>query len=778
MKLTIVFISFNNPRLKPRLLAERLSIVPFAARTLTSLSPQNSPSEQVELLRNLSSVIIHHRCGSPLGADAPEIHDIMTTLVLANLLLASVVPDSTILLKDVTVSGNNPHAYQMKSSQSSIQIGQDYLEQNFAGSLMQTLQSVPGVKAISIGSGQSKPTIRGLGYNRLAVTEDGIKHEGQQWGDDHGLEIDQFAIDRTEVIKGPAALLYGSDAIGGVLRLYTNHIPTEKVEGEVQLFGRSNNEQVGLSGKVGGRLGPFFYRANVTLIDYADYKVPTDSIQYFTYWIKLPNRRLRNTAGKENDASLMLGYAGYNFHTDLRISDSYSKSGFFADAYGLEVRLSTIDYNHSTRDIDLPSQEVNHLKVQSHSTWNRDGLDLDLNLSYQNNLRREYSEPLSHGYMPTPPDSRERQFDKSTYTGVLGMRWQWSEQQQLQVGVNGEYQHNRREGWGFIIPDFEVGSVGAYAFERYTVNEQLILNAGVRYDHARTHIHAYQDWYQTPVSGFPIYQMRSAELRRAFDSFTWSAGINYQTVDWAFKANVGKSFRVPIPKELGADGINYHIFRYERGNADLDPEESYQLDASVLWSHGRWELQFDPFLNYFPNYIYLNPTSDYVEGLQLYHYTQAAVLRNGFEAQLTCQINRRWKAKVQGEYLYARQRSGQKKGYTLPFSTPWSIDTEVKYSFWMKRAAEFSEPTAFVGLNLHWVGDQNEIVPPEKPTPGYYTLNASAGKHFAVGANILRIALHIDNVFDKRYYDHTSYYRLNDIPEPGRNFSLKVGLEF
>nr|MCR5314047.1 TonB-dependent receptor plug domain-containing protein [Bacteroidaceae bacterium] len=190
----------------------------------------------------------------------------------------SLESDSTIHLNTVSVNGFDNRAYQMKSSQSTVQINKQYISQNFAGSLMQTLEGIPGVKAMSIGSGQSKPTIRGLGFNRLAVCEDGVKHEGQQWGDDHGLEIDQFAVDRAEVIKGPAALLYGSDAIGGVLSLYTNHVPFEPFEGAVEMFGRTNNEQIGLSAKVGARLGKFFWRANMTLIDYADYKVPTDSI--------------------------------------------------------------------------------------------------------------------------------------------------------------------------------------------------------------------------------------------------------------------------------------------------------------------------------------------------------------------------------------------------------------------------------------------------------------------------------------------------------------------
>ena len=125
--------------------------------------------------------------------------------------------DSSIVMQDLTVLGNRQKDIQMRSSVNTISIGKEFLQNNFSGSLMQSLRGIPGVKAMSIGSGQSKPTIRGLGFNRMVVTEDGIKHEGQQWGDDHGLEIDQFAIDHIDVVKGPAALLYGSDANGGVI---------------------------------------------------------------------------------------------------------------------------------------------------------------------------------------------------------------------------------------------------------------------------------------------------------------------------------------------------------------------------------------------------------------------------------------------------------------------------------------------------------------------------------------------------------------------------------
>lgn len=117
-------------------------------------------------------------------------------MLLAATLCAMEPADTTIKLSNVTVTGQQRRNYQMRSSQSAVLVSREFLQQNFAGSLMQTLEGIPGVKAMAIGSGQSKPVIRGLGFNRLAVAVDGIKHEGQQWGDDHGLEIDQFAIDR------------------------------------------------------------------------------------------------------------------------------------------------------------------------------------------------------------------------------------------------------------------------------------------------------------------------------------------------------------------------------------------------------------------------------------------------------------------------------------------------------------------------------------------------------------------------------------------------------
>lgn len=650
-----------------------------------------------------------------------------------------------------------------------------WVEENLAGSLMQSLESLPGIQAASIGAGQSRPAIRGLGFNRMIVAEDGVKHAGQPWGEEHGLEIDQFAIGDVEISKGAGALRYGSDAIGGVINVRHESMPLRRFEGTTNLMIKSVNESVGVAAQVAGRAGRFWYRAKMTLIDYADAGVLADSIQYYSYYIKLHERRLRNTAGKEQDAGLAVGYAGDKLRTTFRIANVYTKNGFFANAHGLEVRLSKIDYDRSRRDIDLPYHAVNHIKISNHTEWQSERWRVELRAACQYNKRDEYAEPVSHGYMPTPPNTLERQFQKQTCNIGAEATFLWSAQHVVHVGLEAEYQQNRSAGWDFIIPDFRTTTTGLYVQDRLSLSEDLALTAGVRVDRITTGIDPYYDWYRTPVAGGDsLFLMRAAPLQRLFTCLTGSAGINYRTGLWVLKANVGKSFRAPIPKELGADGINYSIFRYEKGAAWLSPEESYQLDAGVYWGNERVEVLAESYWNYFPNYIYLNPTAEYREGLQLYTHTQSRVFRWGFEATVDWRLSDNIHAALTGEYVYSTQLSGEKTGYSLPFSPPAVATLLLKY----QPHTTWTGPDGFIALHCKVVGNQYAIVPPEKPTDGYQTLALSAGRSFLWGSHRLRLMLRCDNLLNTAYFDHTNYYRLMDIPEPGRNISFLVGWQF
>lgn len=224
----------------------------------------------------------------------------------------------------------------------------------------------------------------------------------------------------------------------------------------------------------------------------------------------------------------------------------------FANAHGLEVRLSDIDYDRSRRDIDLPYHLVNHLKIMNHSTWHSGNIRWEGNLSFQHNLRKELSEPVSHGYMPTPSNTLERKYTKNTYTAGIGMKVLIAGKHSLNAGVNAEYQHNRRGGWGFIIPDFETTSLGGYVMDRYFLLENLILSAGLRLDRVNTHIHSYHDWYKTPVEeADSVFKERAAGLKRSFTSLTGSLGINYSAGQWILKVNIGKASVCRFPKNWG-----------------------------------------------------------------------------------------------------------------------------------------------------------------------------------------------------------------------------------
>ena len=676
-------------------------------------------------------------------------------------------------LGEVVVRGNTNKQAQLSSALNSVRANKQFIEQRFSGSLMQTLSLLPGVKAMSIGSGESKPVIRGLGFNRVLVSENGIKHEGQQWGDDHGLEVDQFAVDQAEVVKGPAALTYGSDAIAGVVNLKSDVVPWRKCSASVSLFGRTVNQSVGTSLQVAGRSEHLLYKANATWVDYADYRVPTDHIAYYSYNIPLFKHRLRNTAGREWNGSVVLGYDSPKWKSVFRLSNVNTRSGFFANAHGLEVRLSTIDYDHSSRDIDLPFHSVNHLMLTNQTDYRWQGGVLTAHIAYQDNKQREESEPVSHGYMPIPSTTLERTFVKRTYSANVKVSQMLGEHE-LQIGASLERQHNQRGGWGFVIPNFEQTLVGAFALDKWQVNNRLQLTAGLRYDWGAVQTHRYYDWYKTPTAAQTdsAYMQRSSDLKRNFNSLTWSVGSVWQcAADWVLKVNAGKSFRMPIVKELAADGVNYSIFRYEEGNTSLKPEESYQLDAGIVYEHrSSFSVTFTPYVNYFPNYIYLSPTAVYREGLQLYHYTQARVMRWGFEASAVWHPLPSLSLQADGEYLYARQLNGEKRGYSLPYSTPWAVRTEAR---WQLPKAVIGQ-SAYVSAEWQIVGKQSRVVPPEEPTPGHQQLNASIGKQFAWGKNQLSITLRAENLLNKRYYDHTSYYRLIGVPEPGRNFSLML----
>ncbi len=690
--------------------------------------------------------------------------------------------ESATALKEVEVQGKTKKRELQESPTVSFAVSEEFLNKNRENSLMQTLSKIPGVSTISIGSGQSKPVIRGLGFNRVAVVQNGIKHEAQQWGSDHGLEIDQYGIENIQIIKGAASLLYGSDAIAGVVDIQPTKTPLKNsFNGEVNLLGESNNDLLGVSAGIQSRKDKWFYRGRLTYRDYGDYKVPTDKINYENYIFELDDNNLRNTAGKEANASFNIGYISDYIKSETFFSNVNAKNGFFANAHGLEVRSSTIDYDSSNRDIDYPFHKVNHFKITNNTSIILDNHTLHFDLGFQNNHREEHSEPSPHGYMPKPSNTKEREFNKNTYALNIRDAFSPNNQHDIVAGLNIEYQNNSIGGWGFLIPKYNRFTIGAFAYDQFEINSNLHFLAGIRYDYGLLDTKSYFDWYQSTVNNNDgstsyVYLQRSQNKTLDFGNISASAGLSYLQKNTTYKINIGKSFRMPLSNELASDGVNYHMYRYEKGNLDLDPEESYQLDIDIDHTAELFSVGISPFINFFENYIYLNPTSNYYETLQIYEYTQSKVFRIGGEFRASSTITENLQLDVSAEYVYSNQTSGAKKDFTLPFSPPLSGLFTLNYQ--LKDFLFFNKPQ--LSANYKIAASQSEIVPPEEQTDGYQVLNMSLVTEMNLIKNNAPVEMRIklNNVFNTKYFDHTSFYRLIDVPEAGRNLSISLTIPF
>jgi iron complex outermembrane receptor protein len=694
-------------------------------------------------------------------------------------------------LKEVEVKDNHTALRKQEESLNVEVVNAAFIQRNLGGSLMKTLERLPGIKTIGIGSGQSKPLIRGLGFNRVVVVDKGVKHEGQQWGADHGLELDQFAAAEIELIKGAASFVYGSDAIGGAIDVKPQAVPLPyTLGGSADLIGKTNNNLYGTSVNLFARNQHWFADGRVTYQNYGDYRVPTDRVYVYDYAVSLDNHHLRNTAGKETGLHFSTGYVNDHFRSIFYLSNIYSKSGFFANAHGLEPRrVDEALHDSSNRDILMPSQEVNHFKLINHTEYQLAGHKLELELGYQHNFRQEFSQYVNHGYMPPVypaalkiPATLEREFDKKVVSANLRDNILLGKHT-LSIGANAEHQDNGIYGWSFLVPAFKQLTAGTFVYDKFKLSEQVLLHAAVRYDHGRINTAAYQDWFTTTVTtgGATVAEklIRADQLSRTFNSLVWSAGLNYNPEGhFSLKANIGKSFRMPIAKELAANGVNYHYFSYERGNPSLSPEQSYQADVSLGWTSDRWSVLISPFFNYFSNYIYLNPTADhdyyYGAGNQVFQYAQSRVKRYGGEFQFKYQLLKTLSTEILAEYLYAKQLSGDKKGYTLPFSPPASALFNLTWSPTLKGRLSNN----YLSIDYRRTLTQHNIVPPEKKTPGYHLLNLQAGCKVLLYQQPLMLSFQVQNLLNTNYLNHTSFYRLIELPEAGQNFILSLKIPF
>ena len=687
----------------------------------------------------------------------------------------------SLLLPDVVVTESYQQRQAKKSALAVDVVDQDFLRKHFTGNFMQAMENIPGVQAMDIGSGFSKPMIRGMGFNRIAVLENGIKQEGQQWGADHGLELDAFNIGTVNVLKGPSSLLYGSDAMGGVIDITSPPVPSvDMLFGDVTLLGKSVNGTLGGSFMLGIKKSFWYAQVRYSEQHFGDYRIPTDTIVYLTQKMPVYGRKLKNTAGIERNIGFFAQYQRQRYKANYSVSNVYQKTGFFPGAHGIPD-VSRVEDDGDSRNMELPYSKVNHLKVTTLQQYAWEKLVLSGDFGFQNNHREEWSVFHTHyGSQPVPekdPD-KELAFNLNTLSASVKVRFIGSSSWEHALGWDGQHQRNDISGYSFLLPEYYRSTTGLLWLTTYKPNNVISVSGGMRYDYGYIHISSHEDAYLADYlrkQGYDEeqvehYKWNSHAVKKKFGDYSFSLGLVWTPSErHMVKANVGRSFRLPGANELAANGVHHGTFRHEQGDTNLKSEQGWQMDASYNLRYNGFSISFSPFVSWFSNYIFLRPTGEWSvlpHAGQIYRYTGAEVLFAGTEATIDIHFLRSFNYRISGEYVYTYNCD---EHIPLSFSPPFSMRNTLT---WQRKQ---------VMLYAEWqsIARQNRVDRNEDRTPGANLFHLGGSLNIPIRGNqAIEITLTARNIFNTRYYNHLSFYRKVEIPEPGHNFQLLIKIPF
>ncbi len=660
----------------------------------------------------------------------------------------------------------------------------EFLQKNLEGSFSKSIEKLPGISSINVGVGIAKPVIRGLSANRIIINQQGVKQESQQWGSDHGLEIDQFDVERVEIIKGPGSLQYGSDGMGGVINIMPAKIvPKNSFAGSVMGIYKSNNLHVGSSAKLGVNVNNWFVSARYSYQDFADYKVPADVFTYNGFDLPIVNNRLKNTAGNEENINVTAGVNKEWGITRFTFSHYGLEAGLFSGAVGVPRSYALTD-DGNIRDIDIPKQEVDHCKMIWNQTFYLGDHHLVFDVGLQRNIRREFSEPEFHSIplsqLEDPNDKLAIELILETFSIASHYEYHQESGWKHIIGSSVQWQQNERAGFEYLLPNFKTFRGGLYGISEKELSSKWLVNGGVRLD-VGTNNTEYFKQYIWDSNETTIDSLESIATDDIFYNWSASIGSNYSFGEgrYVLKLNLGKSFRVPYPAETVSNGIHHGTFRHEVGTPDLKTEQGYQFDVGVSWDFDKFHGSFATYFNYFDQYIYLGPTfparfSQLPEAGQIFQYRQDDAIYTGFELQWEYELRPKVHLNQAIDYI---QSFNPVTTLALPFTPQPSVRTELIFSpFNYKR---FQHSYIELGHEYHlgatgpWRVDRSE-----QETPAYQLWNVGMGTDISIANQELKLKFQVQNLFNTPYLAHLSRYRIINVPEQGRNLVLSVFIPF
>ncbi len=626
--------------------------------------------------------------------------------------------------------------------------------------LGEMLKNVPGVTVLQTGPSISKPVIRGLHSDRILIVNTGVTQEGQQWGGEQAPEIDPFAPERIEILRGAAGVEYGSNAIGGVIRLEPRELRrTPGIGGKLSGNLFSNNRQGAASLLLEGGYGPI---PGLGWRLQGSFRKAGDS--------QTPDFIIRNSAFEERDWSGGIGYNKEYFGIDLNYSYFDTELGIYRDSHisSLTDLENTIARGRPLIDADFtysigpPRQEVTHqlLSIHSHYELPQAG-SFEIQYGWQRNHRREFD---AHRPFSSEPPTRPG-FDMVLTTYSLDASFKHNPISNIfgKIGLSGTRQGNARRSTGFLIPNFRAYSFGGYWIENWSKGA-LTVNAGTRFDYR---------WLKV----FPESTKNIVERVHEYTNVSGVGGLVYQLSDaWSIGTNIGTAWRPPNVNELYSDGVHHGTAQYEKGNPDFVTEKSLNVDATVHYHGANGELQFSVYNNFIDDYIYLFPEAGGILTVRgafpAFSYRQTDAVLRGIDGKFEYRLTSFYKIGASATIVRGDNRQTDEPLIFMPADR-----FRLMNEFPMPSLGLFEN--ARLEISANFVRRQDRF--PEgdftEPPPGYTLFNIDYNSQIKIGSVPLTMSLSIANLFDTAYRDYLSRFRYF-IDDPGRNVVLRLQVPF
>lgn len=588
-------------------------------------------------------------------------------------------------------------------------------------SLGETLEQIPGVRSLSMTTGIGKPVIRGLTNNRVVTLANGQRTETQQWGHDHSPNVESADAERLEVVKGPASVLYGSDALGGVVNVVRRALPTADgsamARGRVALAYNSANVAPSATLIGEGAINQWGWRVTGTSRRASDLRTPGGSVF--------------NTG---NNTSFVEGATGWHGERN-----EFSVTGSSRDEM---IRIAD---DPRTAPGYNGRQRIRTMRWTGDATLHRGAQRLHVQAGLEENRRAEFSNAT------TPIVD----LGLRSRTGTAFANWHHAPWHGLTGTVGTALQETRFRTFGThtLIPDNTARTLGVYVLEQ-AVRGDWSLSAGARHD-----------WRTLTTPGSPALQLD--QTTRAFNALTGTVGAVYRAeAPLSVAMNVARGFRAPSASDLYANGFHEGTRAFEMGQRNLRVETSLNTDLGLRLRTARASGELTGYVNRIRDYIYLAPVGFSGRALDSLQVRQGNARLVGAEAALTVPMRRGWSASTTTDYVHATNTSD---GSALPFVPPFRVAGTLR---WDQRA-----PGPNLSMTTEWNARQSRIFRSDYAPPAYTLVHLNAGTSRMTARGLVHLDVSVRNALNARYRDFMSRYK-EFADAAGRSIVVRLSADF